>query len=85
MPIAVLEDVNVLSNPQNQQCADNSTQAKGDEPLSHILDDIPVLSGTASATTDAPQPEVLSAGGPEITLRTARPRFRGAARHGTAS
>ncbi|CAM5647717.1 Rodlin protein RdlA [Streptomyces fumanus] len=44
VPIAV-QDVNVLSNPQNQQCADNSTQAKGDEPLSHILDDIPVLSG----------------------------------------
>ncbi|MEW2339691.1 rodlin, partial [Streptomyces sp. NPDC006682] len=44
IPIAV-QDVNVLSNPQNQQCADNSTQAKGDEPLSHILSDIPVLSG----------------------------------------
>ncbi|AWK10263.1 RdlA protein [Streptomyces spongiicola] len=44
VPVAV-QDVNVLSNPQNQQCAENSTQAKGDEPLSHILDDIPVLSG----------------------------------------
>src|SRR6478609_3392827 len=44
IPIAV-QDVNVLSNPQNRQCADNSTQAKGDEPLSHILSDIPVLSG----------------------------------------
>ncbi|MFJ8751811.1 rodlin [Streptomyces sp. NPDC102441] len=44
VPIAV-QDINVLSNPQNQQCADNSTQAKGDEPLSHILSDIPVLSG----------------------------------------
>ncbi|MEU2682185.1 rodlin [Streptomyces sp. NPDC007107] len=40
-----VQDINVLSNPQNQQCADNSTQAKGDEPLSHILNDIPVLSG----------------------------------------
>jgi hypothetical protein len=40
-----LQDVNVLSNPQNQQCVENSTQAKGDEPLSHILDQIPVLSG----------------------------------------
>jgi len=39
------QDINVLSSPQNQQCADNSTQAKGDEPLSHILDEIPVLSG----------------------------------------
>ncbi|MEU8993233.1 rodlin [Streptomyces caniferus] len=38
-------DLNILSNPQNQQCTQNSTQAKGDEPLSHILDGIPVLSG----------------------------------------
>lgn len=43
-PIA-LQDVNVLASPQNQQCTENSTQAKGDEALSHILDDIPVLSG----------------------------------------
>ncbi|MFC9845271.1 rodlin [Streptomyces sp. NPDC127595] len=40
-----LQDIPVLSAPQNQQCVENSTQAKGDEPLSHILDDIPVLSG----------------------------------------
>ncbi|MEU3184404.1 rodlin [Streptomyces sp. NPDC006923] len=40
-----LQDINVLSSPQNQQCVENSTQAKGDEPLSHILEDIPVLSG----------------------------------------
>ncbi|MFB7943195.1 rodlin [Streptomyces sp. NPDC127049] len=44
VPVAV-QDVNVLSSPQNQQCAENSTQAKGDEPLSHVLEDIPVLSG----------------------------------------
>ena len=43
IPITV-QDVNVLSNPQVQQCVENSTQAKGDEPLSHILDTIPVLS-----------------------------------------
>ncbi|CAM5275331.1 hypothetical protein SAVIM338S_00048 [Streptomyces avidinii] len=43
-----VQDVNVLANPQNQQCAENSTQAKGDEPLSHILDNIPVLSGNLS-------------------------------------
>ncbi|MEV6422867.1 rodlin [Streptomyces sp. NPDC051662] len=47
VPVAV-QDINVLSSPQNQQCADNSTQAKGDEPLSHILDDIPVLSGNGA-------------------------------------
>ncbi|MFE2586855.1 rodlin, partial [Streptomyces sp. NPDC059378] len=39
IPVA-LQDINVLSSPQNQQCVENSTQAKGDEPLSHILDDI---------------------------------------------
>ncbi|MEV0412639.1 rodlin [Streptomyces sp. NPDC050448] len=44
-----LQDINVLSNPQNQQCTENSTQAKGDEALSHILDNIPILSGNGSA------------------------------------
>ncbi|MEU6229153.1 rodlin [Streptomyces sp. NPDC047042] len=44
VPINV-QDINVLSSPQNQQCVENSTQAKGDEPLSHILDDISVLAG----------------------------------------
>ncbi|MBY8878372.1 rodlin [Actinacidiphila acidipaludis] len=48
VPITV-QDVNVLADPQNQQCAEDSTQAKGDEALSHILDDIPVLSGNGSA------------------------------------
>ncbi|MDH6215828.1 rodlin [Streptomyces pseudovenezuelae] len=49
VPVTVLQDVPVLSAPQNQQCAENSTQAKGDEPASHILDNIPVLSGNGSA------------------------------------
>ncbi|MFC4031819.1 rodlin [Streptomyces polygonati] len=43
------QDIQVLSSPQNQQCAEGSTQAKGDEPLSHIADDIPVLSGNGLA------------------------------------
>ncbi|MEX2973810.1 rodlin [Streptomyces sp. C184] len=43
--VANVQDINVLSSPQNQQCTENSTQAKGDEALSHILDDIPILSG----------------------------------------
>jgi len=47
IPVGV-QDLNVLSSPQNQQCTENSTQAKGDEPLSHLLDDIPVLSGNGS-------------------------------------
>ncbi|MFF9351166.1 rodlin [Streptomyces sp. NPDC014734] len=48
VPVAV-QDIDVLSSPQNQQCADNSVQAKGDEPLSHILSGIPVLSGNGVA------------------------------------
>jgi hypothetical protein len=47
VPISV-QDINVLSSPQNQQCVENSTQAKGDEALSHILDNIPVLSGNGA-------------------------------------
>ncbi|MFB7530316.1 rodlin [Streptomyces sp. NPDC056178] len=47
VPVAV-QDVNVLHSPQNQQCADNSTQAKGDEALLHLVDDIPVLSGNGT-------------------------------------
>jgi hypothetical protein len=47
IPVTV-QDIPVLSSPQNQQCAENSTQAKGDEPLSHILDDISALSGNGA-------------------------------------
>ncbi|WP_406478619.1 rodlin [Streptomyces platensis] len=46
---AFAQDINVLSSPQNQQCVENSSQAKGDEALSHILDDIAVLSGNGVA------------------------------------
>ncbi|WP_433546245.1 rodlin [Streptomyces sp. CA-294286] len=44
VPIGV-QDIPILSAPQNQQCVENSTQAKGDEPLSHLLSDFPILSG----------------------------------------
>lgn len=44
-----VQDIDVLSNPANQQCVENSTQAKGDESLSHILDNIPVLSESSSS------------------------------------
>ena len=47
-PINV-QDLNVLSSPQNQQCTENSSQIKGDEPLSHIFSNIPVLSGNGAA------------------------------------
>ncbi|MCX5333968.1 MULTISPECIES: rodlin [unclassified Streptomyces] len=46
--VGVAQDVPILSAPQNQQCAENSTQAKGDEPLSHILDDISALAGNGT-------------------------------------
>ncbi|RPE43781.1 hypothetical protein EDD90_6996 [Streptomyces sp. Ag109_O5-1] len=49
VPVGVLQDVPILSAPQNQQCAENSTQAKGDEPLSHLVDDIAVLSANGVA------------------------------------
>ncbi|WP_138957718.1 rodlin [Streptomyces sp. YIM 121038] len=47
VPVAV-QDIPILSAPQNQQCAENSTQAKGDEPLSHLADDISALSGNGA-------------------------------------
>jgi hypothetical protein len=50
VPVAV-QDIPVLSAPQNQQCVENSTQAKGDEPLSHILDDISALSGNGTGNS----------------------------------
>ncbi|WAU79568.1 rodlin [Streptomyces sp. Qhu-G9] len=49
VPVTVAQDVPILSAPQNQQCTENSTQAKGDEPLSHILSNIPVLSGNGAS------------------------------------
>ncbi|NJP42830.1 rodlin [Actinacidiphila epipremni] len=48
IPVSV-QDINVLTSPQNQQCVENSTQTQGDEPLSHLLDNIPVLSGNGLA------------------------------------
>ena len=44
-----VQDIPILSAPQNQQCTENSSQIKGDEPLSHILDNIPVLSGNGAS------------------------------------
>ncbi|WP_324783957.1 rodlin [Streptomyces sp. H51] len=43
-PATVLQDVSLLSDDLNQQCADNSTQAKRDGALSHVLEDMAVLS-----------------------------------------
>ncbi|MBZ6472901.1 rodlin [Streptomyces griseocarneus] len=43
-----LQDIPILSSQQQQQCTDNSTINDGDDPLSHILDEIPILSGNGS-------------------------------------
>ncbi|MFI1800351.1 rodlin [Streptomyces sp. NPDC020379] len=43
-----VQDVPVLSSQQQQQCTDNSTISDGDDPLSHILSEIPVVSGNGS-------------------------------------
>lgn len=37
-----VQDVPVLSSQQQSQCTDNSSLNDGDDPLSHILDKIPV-------------------------------------------
>ncbi|GHF44081.1 hypothetical protein GCM10010218_26750 [Streptomyces mashuensis] len=44
-----VQDVPILTSQQQQQCTDNSTINDGDDPLSHILDEIPILSGNGSA------------------------------------
>ncbi|MFK8910548.1 rodlin [Streptomyces sp. YS-3] len=44
-----VQDIPILSPQQTQQCTENSTQAKGDEPLSHLLNNIPILSGNAAS------------------------------------
>ncbi|MBZ4321825.1 rodlin [Streptomyces huiliensis] len=44
-----LQDIPILSSEQEQVCADNSTISDGDDPLSHILDELPILSGNGSA------------------------------------
>ncbi|MET7514120.1 rodlin [Streptomyces sp. NPDC005480] len=47
--LAVPVGVNDLLNPMaNQTCTQNSVQQKGDDPLSHILDDILADNGNAS-------------------------------------
>ncbi|WP_133911391.1 rodlin [Streptomyces sp. NBC_00582] len=44
-----LQDVPILSSSNNQQCVENSTQVDGDDPLSHLLDDLALLSGNGAA------------------------------------
>ncbi|MEU5050622.1 rodlin [Streptomyces sp. NPDC021096] len=43
-----LQDIPILSSQQQQQCTENSVINDGDDPLSHILDDLVILSGNGS-------------------------------------
>ncbi|MDT0448432.1 rodlin [Streptomyces hesseae] len=47
-----IEDVPVLTSQQQQQCTDNSTIQDGDDPLSHLVNDIPVISGNGSGNEE---------------------------------
>ncbi|MGW7353014.1 rodlin [Streptomyces sp. Z26] len=47
VPVGVQD---LLTSSNNQNCADNSTQIDGDDPLSHLLEDIPVLSENGANT-----------------------------------
>lgn len=47
-----LQDIPILSSQQQQQCTENSTIQDGDDPLSHILDEIPILSDNGSFNGD---------------------------------
>ncbi|MFD8448540.1 rodlin RdlB [Streptomyces coelicoflavus] len=49
IPVSVIglvpiQDLNVLGDDMNQQCAENSTQAKRDGALAHLLEDVSILS-----------------------------------------
>lgn len=44
-----LQDIPVLTSQQQQQCADNSTISDGHDQLSHLVEEIPLLSGNGSA------------------------------------
>ncbi|MFE0803498.1 rodlin RdlB [Streptomyces sp. NPDC058812] len=46
IPIGLLaiQDVPILSDDLTQQCAENSTQAKRDGALAHLLEDVSILS-----------------------------------------
>ncbi|MEU3086782.1 rodlin [Streptomyces massasporeus] len=43
----VAQDIPILSDHVQQQCADNSTNAKRDGALNHILEDLSVLSANS--------------------------------------
>ncbi|MFJ9146771.1 rodlin [Streptomyces sp. NPDC102270] len=44
LQVVNVQDVPILSDQLTQQCSDNSTQSKRDGALSHVLEDLSVLS-----------------------------------------
>ncbi|KOV95169.1 hypothetical protein ADL04_21800 [Streptomyces sp. NRRL B-3648] len=46
---ATVQDIPVLSDHLQQQCSDNSTNAKRDGGLSHVLEDLSVLSANGES------------------------------------
>jgi archaellin len=42
--IVPIQDVNILSDELTQQCSDNSSQVKRDGAVSHVLEDLSILS-----------------------------------------
>ncbi|MFF3345079.1 rodlin [Streptomyces sp. NPDC002779] len=42
--IVSIQDLPILSDDMNQQCAENSTQTKRDGALAHLLEDVSILS-----------------------------------------
>ncbi|MFV8133037.1 rodlin [Streptomyces syringium] len=46
-----VQDIPILTSQQQQQCTDNSTISDGDDQLSHILDEIPILTGNGSGNS----------------------------------
>ncbi|MFJ9668239.1 rodlin [Streptomyces sp. NPDC101219] len=54
VPVALLgatplQGLNILSDESNQQCTENSTQAKRDGALSHLLEDVSILSANGES------------------------------------
>lgn len=52
VPVSVIglvpiQDLNVLGDDMNQQCSENSTQAKRDGALAHLLEDVSILSSNS--------------------------------------
>ncbi|MGW0417316.1 rodlin [Streptomyces sp. NPDC003015] len=49
LQIVNVQDVPILSDQLTQQCSDNSTQSKRDGALSHVLEDLSVLSANSES------------------------------------